>query len=102
MKLPLSRPSTNSSPSGYALVISAPRAFTFAAMVASSYTIDLTVRPPVRRRAAPEVGIVRQGGGQRSGNGLRRAAHSRDPDDGSGQLDDGPCRTLRPRDPGAL
>ena len=79
MKLPLSRPSTSSSPSGYASVISAPSSSTRAAIVASSKTIDLTGLPPVRRRTSGVLSIDTQrlrAAGRKEGVG---AADARDP-----------------------
>src|SRR5437016_7627159 len=52
MKLPLRRPSTSSSPSGYAAVISWPSSRTRRAIVSSSKTICLSSRPPVCLRLA--------------------------------------------------
>src|SRR5205814_7789680 len=52
MKLPLRRPSTSSSPSGYAAVISWPSSRTRRAIVSSSKTIRLSSRPPVCLRLA--------------------------------------------------
>src|SRR5689334_1527396 len=52
MKLPLRRPSTRSSPSGYAAVISWPNSRTRRAIVSSSKTIRLSSRPPVCLRLA--------------------------------------------------
>src|SRR5829696_3730293 len=60
MKLPLSRPSTSSSPSGYASVISAPSSATREAIVASSKMIDFTGLPPVRRRTSGVLSIDSQ------------------------------------------
>src|SRR5690348_18261014 len=81
MKLPLSSPSTSSSPVGYAVVISAPSSFTRRAMVGASYTIRRRVRPSRRGstgNALTDVVSYRSPGplGCRIG-----AAHSRNPDD---------------------
>src|SRR5438477_3816403 len=57
MKLPLRRPSTSNSPSGYAAVISWPSSRTRRAIVSSSKTIRLSSRPPVCLRLAV-LGII--------------------------------------------
>src|SRR5687767_2976084 len=97
MKLPLSRPSTRRSPSGYAAVISAPNSPTRRAIASSSKTIDFIVRPPVRRRTSvvrdiDTDGLRAHGWDERAGPG--DAGH---PDDDTVRFDDRPRRPPAPR-----
>src|SRR5213593_1169085 len=82
MKLPLRRPSTSSSPSGYAAVIAWPSSRTRRAIVSSSKTIRLSSRPPVCLRLA----VLGNIDPHRRGSGPREIVHtpadSRDPQNG--------------------
>src|SRR5438874_4242282 len=93
MKLPLRRPSTSSSPSGYAAVISWPSSRTRRAIVPSSKTIRLSSRPPVCLRFA----ILGNIHSHRRGSGPREIgstpADSGDPENRLAAHDD---RVLRP------
>src|SRR2546425_4050949 len=88
MKLPLRRPSTSSSPSGYAAVISWPSSRTRRAIVSSSKTIRLSSRPPVCLRPAVLGNIhpYRPGSGPREI--VSTPADSGDPQNGFAAGDD--------------
>src|SRR3990170_5307716 len=64
--------------------------------------MDLTVRPPVRRRTSAVVGIDPEGRCARGGNLFRRTTDPGHPDDRTARLDNGPSRTLVASDPGVL
>src|ERR1051325_10922568 len=93
MKLPLRRPSTRSSPSGYASVISSPSSRTRRAIVASSKTICLSSRPPVCLRLAVLGNIHSHRRGSRPREVGSTPADSGDPENGFAARDD---RVLRP------
>src|SRR5919112_5020061 len=102
MKLPLSSPSTSSSPSGYASVIAPPSSATLRAIVSTSNTIDLTGRPPVRRRTSGVLSIDPHGLGPRrrkEGLGPADAGH---PDQIVGPVEHGPVGSPAPRNAGVL
>src|SRR2546426_7127356 len=82
MKLPLRRPRTSSSPSGYAAVISWPSSRTRRAIVSSSKTIRLSSRPPVCLRPAVLGNIHPYRPGSGSREVVSAPADSRDPENG--------------------
>src|SRR2546427_502336 len=97
MKLPLRRPSTSSSPSGYAAVISWPSSRTRRAIVSSSKTIRLSSRPPVCLRLAVLGNIhpYRPGSGPREI--VSTPADARHPQNGFAAGDDRIAGPVAPR-----
>src|SRR4029077_7254561 len=97
MKLPLRRPSTRSSPSGYAAVISWPSSRTRRAIVSSSKTIRLSSRPPVCLRLAVLGNIhpYRPGSGPREI--VSTPADARHPQNGFAARDDRVAGPVAPR-----